>query len=123
MLMLLLIIITTIFIVLLAISLIVYFTFLSMNNSGRNGFATFERFKKEYDKVEWKDIDKHFDTWIFGIPARWNYENNCGLRYSIIEFNGNKMKLNPIDLIRAILYVRKDDKLKGIYTNPWKENN
>ena len=105
-----------------AIAVLLYFieygTFLSMNNAHPTGFASFQRFKEEYDKRDWK-MQKHW-TWIGPVLAR-RVDHNTELHASIICFDGVHMKLGPIALLRAVCYVWRQDIKNGVTSNPWKE--
>lgn len=80
----------------------------------RYGWASFEKFKQEFDKVEnWK-TDKVFTHSLFSIPYRQNQ-----IHASVICFDYKGMLINnPFSYIFAVIYtqcyISKMNKKKAI---------
>ena len=64
------------------------------------GWGSFDKFKEEFDKCNWE----WKPTWKYSL---FDYDSDSEIHAGIIKFNGDGMLLNPIDYVRARLYVKK----------------
>lgn len=88
----------------LLLTIITWIVHVSLTREGRKdyGYATFSKFKEQFDKYEWFPHDAG-DS--FGAISS---TEDTKFRYGIIEFEGKRMVMNnPVCWIRANVYARK----------------
>ncbi|MET3505474.1 hypothetical protein [Halalkalibacter oceani] len=100
--------ISVVFSVALIVSIISWSVHISMvkEQPEEYGYATFKKFKKEFDKCRWEIQGYHGKT--IANFALWDMRDGSKFGASIIQFQHKGMIMNnPLCWMRAVLYAKK----------------
>lgn len=90
-------------------------------NTGYYEKANYKYFKEKFNELDGKWDRKGWNSSLFYIPIKSNrfydFDRKSEFHANIIMFDGKGMILNPIDLIRAKIYVKKYIKKHFIRNN------
>lgn len=82
-------------------------------------YATFEQFKKQFNKCPWKEGSRGWNGSLF------DYDSDSQIHADILQFDGKGMKLSYFGWIAFLFFMRKNYKnipnatkrVKGIWEN------